>query len=1368
MADKNIVEEYVVKLSADTEGADKGFDEVIDGTEKVLQAFKKQQNALKNLTKQITAYVDSMKDIKNIGDEISSSNLDKSPFTDTNTGKQKKAINLIKEYQKSLASIPGYAEQARLALAKIKAPVFNSTGSKILPEVSPEKYMELKRQMEEAMFLEAGNVSDDVIKKGLEAYARAMDTQRIMNIPIHRWDDNVSYDDSEDEYIESSAKSTSQTVADTVKSTVKPVIESIRDDISDANAEAANMGKSLSSASVNKTVKEIPEVMRESVRETSMFRNMLTTLTFPNLRKHVGYFSSDADKLRKKIAKLQADMEKMSNTKMESDDYRFLQNEIDKVTNKLADYEARLDKLKATGGGLKHTASAFRSIRYDIEMSKRELRELNAAMADLKAEGGMYTTGASTPKYAKMQSQLKELQAGLAEVENSGVTVARQIATNIGNSLKNGIGNGVKAGVQIARAGFTNLGKALQTIRKQFVAVNKQIPTMADRFEALKKSMRDLVRFGGMWMQFTIIMTVFNEAKANIDNLAKTFDSFNDALSRIINSVRTFGAQMAAAFEPLVTVAAPYVEAFVDALTRGMDTISQFTARLTGNNLYTKASKGNYDYAASLEESEKKANDATEAVEEYQNTVLGFDQLNKLNGRNTSVDIGLDDALSDPQLNKVETQATKLNSIADKIHDAFAAGDYKGAGKAVAEAVNEAFSWLKNVAGWEANCERITKALRGVIDFINGFAVAFNGYGAGNAIGDVVNSIIHSLNLLTDPENGIDFALIGRRVGEMIKGFVDEVDWYTLGETVIQSIQAMINYINGIITVPGFWTSIGTAIKDGLQGAIDAYKPEDVANLVVNLVNGIATMLSTAFGATGEDNLGVQIGSKLAETVNRIFAGLEPDQIADGVNAFVNTIVSTINTFIAEVDWSQVMSTLAQTLTQLDWGSIIELVALAALPKIPGILGGLIKKAFSGFSLTSLFAGIGGGSGSGGLLSKLGTKIFGGTSLSSITSAASKAGSTIASTFGKAIGSINPITAAIMLTVGTYAITHFEDFKKDILGVVNTLKDNLGQIWDSIGVAFSNAFEGITSQFPGIKANFEQLKQTFSDFINSPPVSGLLNILSFIGEFLVKFVVPQIKVAIDTIGTLLSTGLEFVGTVIGSIGQIIGSAIENVLGLVNGLVDVITGIFTLDLEQIVGGLKEMGTSILDFFSDTFDALWDVIVGWADAMVDSIVGVFESITGAIADFTSWILEKWEDIKSFFTGEKSGATTKRGSGSSHARTASYAQTMSISSIPKLATGGIVGDGQLFIANEGKPELVGSQDGKSVVMNNAQIVDAVSTGVRQAVTEAMLMMRDNNNGGNDGDIVIMVDSEELARASMRGQKKLDRRNNPTVSFA
>lgn len=53
-----------------------------------------------------------------------------------------------------------------------------------------------------------------------------------------------------------------------------------------------------------------------------------------------------------------------------------------------------------------------------------------------------------------------------------------------------------------------------------------------------------------------------------------------------------------------------------------------------------------------------------------------------------------------------------------------------------------------------------------------------------------------------------------------------------------------------------------------------------------------------------------------------------------------------------------------------------------------------------------------------------------------------------------------------------------------------------------------------------------------------------------------------------------------------------------------------------------------------------------------------------------------------------------------------------------IPALSDGGVLRRGQMFIARERGPELVGSHNGKSTVMNNDQIVKSVSNGVESAV--------------------------------------------------
>lgn len=57
-----------------------------------------------------------------------------------------------------------------------------------------------------------------------------------------------------------------------------------------------------------------------------------------------------------------------------------------------------------------------------------------------------------------------------------------------------------------------------------------------------------------------------------------------------------------------------------------------------------------------------------------------------------------------------------------------------------------------------------------------------------------------------------------------------------------------------------------------------------------------------------------------------------------------------------------------------------------------------------------------------------------------------------------------------------------------------------------------------------------------------------------------------------------------------------------------------------------------------------------------------------------------------------------------------------------VSKYAEGGIVPQGQLFIAREAGPEMVGTIGGQSAVVNNQQIVDAVSQGVASAVASVM----------------------------------------------
>lgn len=86
---------------------------------------------------------------------------------------------------------------------------------------------------------------------------------------------------------------------------------------------------------------------------------------------------------------------------------------------------------------------------------------------------------------------------------------------------------------------------------------------------------------------------------------------------------------------------------------------------------------------------------------------------------------------------------------------------------------------------------------------------------------------------------------------------------------------------------------------------------------------------------------------------------------------------------------------------------------------------------------------------------------------------------------------------------------------------------------------------------------------------------------------------------------------------------------------------------------------------------------------------------------------------------------------------------ARLVNLPRIPLMAEGGIVGTGEMFIARERGPELVGSIGRKTAVANNDQIISGIEAGVYRAMTAANA----GNRGGTqtiriineiDGDVV------------------------------
>ena len=93
------------------------------------------------------------------------------------------------------------------------------------------------------------------------------------------------------------------------------------------------------------------------------------------------------------------------------------------------------------------------------------------------------------------------------------------------------------------------------------------------------------------------------------------------------------------------------------------------------------------------------------------------------------------------------------------------------------------------------------------------------------------------------------------------------------------------------------------------------------------------------------------------------------------------------------------------------------------------------------------------------------------------------------------------------------------------------------------------------------------------------------------------------------------------------------------------------------------------------------------------------------------------------------------------------------LQLGDIKQAASGGFPSMGQMFIAREAGPELVGTIGSRSAVVNNDQIVESVSAGVYRAVKAAM-----GQNGG--GVIQLILDGSKVAEVVSDNVNAITRR--------
>ena len=503
--------------------------------------------------------------------------------------------------------------------------------------------------------------------------------------------------------------------------------------------------------------------------------------------------------------------------------------------------------------------------------------------------------------------------------------------------------------------------------------------------------------------------------------------------------------------------------------------------------------------------------------------------------------------------------------------------------------------------------------------------------------------------------------------------------------------------------------------------------------------------------------------------------------ILDGITAKINEtdwtqIGHNIGEFLKGIKWSEVLSSVGQLIwaaitAAIDlWkGSfdaapfetgIITAIGLLTFTRLGDLLSNKLKEAVGGFLIFEDDGGeiIKGFS----ALSKNISTLFGGASL----------------------GSILAVTAAIALFAGglIYVLSTNEEVKESFNNAIAAIKEGLQPALEFL----------TTTVLPDISNGFDRLKEVLSplaEFIGGFFVSVWQDILNPAITFIGKNVLPSAISAFESLwnNVLVPLG-SFVADVLAvvfkdlsylleflwrnivvplakAVGNVLGKAFEGLFKILSDTVYPMVGnVINIFKDLWNNAFIPIANWLTSTFRPIFETVFNAIGNLIDGLSQTLGGLIDFITGVFTG--DWELA-WEGVKDIFKGifnavasifegvvnfiidginlllrGLNGIVTKVG------------DVIGIDieipeinhiDIPELKDGGFPSVGNLFIANEAGPELVGTMDNKPVVANNEQIVD----GIRKAAYEGMKQALMETYVGGDTNVVIEGDVAKFFKA-------------------
>jgi hypothetical protein len=881
---------------------------------------------------------------------------------------------------------------------------------------------------------------------------------------------------------------------------------------------------------------------------------------------------------------------------------------------------------------------------------------------------------------------------------------------------------------------------------EQYAATHGLDVNVKTMSQADKVLLRTIILLDSQRSAWTDLATTINQPRNQLRMLQANFTN----LARAIGSI----------FLPIVAAVLPYLNAVMIVLNRAANAIANFVSALTGYKPSDvtgsiAVDSGIGDLEEDTDNYSNSAKKAAKATKEWKNQLMGFDEINKLEDSSDSGNGG---------------------GGSGSPSGAGGGGGLQGAFDSIYDEYQKA--WEKAFNSMDNDAQRMAKKIQ---DAITKAWETSDGSGIGSAIAEWLNKGINAALGVVDKKTAV-FKKFATVIATSINGFVDKLEWKNLGTLIGKNIKGDLEAVETFFDTVN-WDNLGKGIATSLNAYFNSDTIEQKLKTIASVFKGAVEL---AFGAIEEfdfKSIGEHIGTGINDVLKK-FGEVDPKTglttwqklgkaLSDGVSGLLDALITALD----KVDWDKVGTAIGEFLASIDWnkallkvvkligkvfGALLETyigsfkkspVKTAILTAIGAVFTGVkISKVLKAFAKNDVAAKLATYLGESFKNSAFATKLKTGASAFSTalkTTLKADVATTFASGSCSAIaGTIaTGILGALAAAIGGWHIGKwiYNSLKKDENGdnIIDKFVTWCGDTMQKNAIKFVNGGKVFASNLAlGLLEKIKEHKW----------LTKLLGIDGKIAELQARIKVEQDQTIKDTENKLKqfeqpkTAKIKAEANTSDADDSLDGVANEKRTANVTAEADTADAKDALDKAANPKGKGKKGED---------GRIAKVTASLTNKNLSVNVKAKGDIDKKLKDWQNYLNK--HALKTVTTITTDGKTKTLdlkyapNPGDNSVRVWAVARKAmggvfkngKWSSITKYAAGGIPNQGQMFIAREAGPEMVGKLGNATAVMNNDQIVASVAKGVQGAVEAGMRnvanMSSSNNPQYMQADIII-----------------------------